>query len=225
VELRADLVVELLDAAGKVVLAVVLEVQREKKPRKKYTWPVYWTVVRAERECPAVVLVVAPDGEIAAWAAEELDLGMGLGHVTPLVLGPATLPVLTDPGVAANEVELSVLSAMAHGNGPEGLAVVQAALLAVDTAGRFRYAEVQHLLLRAERQLGADAPNRPRRGRLACGHPRDQRNRRRLGGDRSRVRHARRRARIQLSPAVSCSSTSSAALRSRTPNHTAEGVL
>ena len=78
VEFRADLVLELLDATGKVVLAIVLEVQREKKPRKKYTWPVYWSVVRAERECPAVVLVVAPDAEVAAWAAEKIDLGLGL---------------------------------------------------------------------------------------------------------------------------------------------------
>ena len=61
VELRADLVLELLDDEGKVILAIVIEVQREKKPRKKYTWAVYWAVARAERECPAVVLVIAPD--------------------------------------------------------------------------------------------------------------------------------------------------------------------
>jgi hypothetical protein len=126
VEFRADLVLELLDATGKVVLAFVLEAQREKKPRKKYTWAVYWSVVRAERECPAVVLVVAPDAEIAAWAAEKIDLGLGLAYIQPLVLGPATVPVVTDPTVAASGVELAILSAMAHGNGPEGLAVVTA---------------------------------------------------------------------------------------------------
>ena len=47
-----------------------------------------------------------------------------------------TLPVLTDPTVATNEVELAILSAMAHGNGPEGLAVVQAALLALGRLDR-----------------------------------------------------------------------------------------
>jgi hypothetical protein len=50
--------------------------------------------------------------------------------------GPATLPVLADPAVAANEVELAVLSAMAHGNGPEGLAVVEAAFLALERLDR-----------------------------------------------------------------------------------------
>jgi hypothetical protein len=82
------------------------------------------------------VLVVAPDGEIATWAAEKVDLGLGLAFIQPLVLGPATLPVLTDPTLAANEVELAVLSAMAHGNGPEGLAVVQAAFLALGRLDR-----------------------------------------------------------------------------------------
>jgi hypothetical protein len=131
VEFRADLVLELLDAEGKVILAVVLEAQREKKPRKKYTWAVYWSVVRAERECAAIVLVVAPDAEVAAWAEEKVDLGLGRAFIHPLVLGPATLPVLTDATVATNEVELAILSAMAHGNGPEGLAVVEAAFLAL----------------------------------------------------------------------------------------------
>jgi hypothetical protein len=44
------------------------------------------------------------------------------------------LPVVTDPIVATNEVELAVLSAMAHGNGPQGHAVVTAALSALGEA-------------------------------------------------------------------------------------------
>ena len=51
--------------------------------------------------------------------------------VKPLVLGPAAVPEITDPAVAEQEVELAVLSAVAHGNGPNGLAVVQAALTAL----------------------------------------------------------------------------------------------
>src|SRR5437868_15409069 len=49
VEFRADLVLELLNDEGAVLLAIVLESQREKKPRKRYSWPVYWVVARAER--------------------------------------------------------------------------------------------------------------------------------------------------------------------------------
>jgi hypothetical protein len=136
VEFRADLVIELRDAKGTVVLAIVLEVQRDEDPDKKYAWPVYVSVVRARKRCDTVVLVVAPDAPVAAWAAERIDLGLGRGDVRPLVLGPASVPEITDPAVAEKEVELSVLSAVAHGNGPNGFAVVQAALVALGRLDR-----------------------------------------------------------------------------------------
>jgi hypothetical protein len=131
VEFRADLVLELRDTNGVVVLAVVLEVQRDKDPDKEYSWPVYVSVVRAKKRCPTIVLVVAPDAEVAAWAAQPIDLGLGFGAVQPVVLGPASVPEVTDPAVAERETELAILSAVAHGNGPNGLAVVQAALVAL----------------------------------------------------------------------------------------------
>jgi hypothetical protein len=128
VEFRADLVLELCDEKGALVLSIVLEVQRDKAPRKKYSWPVYVTVVRAQKERSAIVLVVAPDGDVATWAAEKIDLGLGRGTIEPLVLGPAIVPKVTDQAEAEKESELAILSAMAHGNGPDGLAVVLAAL-------------------------------------------------------------------------------------------------
>ena len=131
VEFRADLVLELRDANGALVLAIVFEVQRDKDPDKEYSWPVYVTVVRARKRCPTVVLVVAPDADVAAWAARPIDLGMGFGSLRPVVLGPASVPEVMDPAVAERETELAVLSAVAHGNGPNGLAVVQAALVAL----------------------------------------------------------------------------------------------
>ncbi|WP_437314118.1 hypothetical protein [Sorangium sp. So ce385] len=131
VEFRADLVLELRDASGTLVLAIVIEVQRDMDPNKKFSWPTYVTVVRAKKRCRTVVLVVAPDAGVAAWAAESIDLGLGLGHVAPLVLGPAVVPEITDPVDAEAETELAVLSAVAHGNGPNGLAVVLTALVAL----------------------------------------------------------------------------------------------
>jgi hypothetical protein len=133
VEFRADLVLELRDAAGKLVLAIVLEVQREKDPDKKYSWPVYLTVVRAKKRCPTCVLVVAPDVEVAAWAVEPIDLGLGQ-MITPKVLGPSVVPEVTGQARADEEAELAILSAVAHGNGPNGLDVVLAAFGAL---GRF----------------------------------------------------------------------------------------
>ena len=101
------------------------------KPTLEHNGP-----VQMFRENPAIVLVIATDADIAAWAAETIDLGLGFGALQPLVLGPATLPVVTDPAVAERELELAVLSAMAHGNGPQGLAVLQAAFGALGRLDR-----------------------------------------------------------------------------------------
>ena len=131
VEFRADLVIELRDAEGARVLAIVLEVQRDEDPDKKYSWPVYVTVVRAKKRCDTLVLVIAPDAAVATWAAENIDLGLGQGNIKPLVVGPAVVPQVTDPAEAEKETELAILSAVAHGNGPNGLAVVTAALSAL----------------------------------------------------------------------------------------------
>jgi len=136
VEFRADLMLELRDAKGAAALAIVLEVQRDEDPDKKYSWPVYVAVVRARKRCGTVVLVVAPDAQVAAWAAAGIDLGLRRGSVAPLVIGPAIVPEVTDPAVAEQEVELAVLSAAAHGNGPNGLAVVEAALVALGRLDR-----------------------------------------------------------------------------------------
>lgn len=131
VEFRADLVLELRAADGSLVLSIVLEVQRDDDPDKKFSWPVYLAVERSRKRCPVIVLVVTPDRRVARWAAESIDLGLGLSTVTPLVLGPAVVPEVTDLAVAEQEVELAVLSAVAHGNGPNGLAVVLAAFTAL----------------------------------------------------------------------------------------------
>ena len=134
VEFRADLVLELRDASDAIVLAIVLEVQREEDPDKKFSWLVYVAAVRAKKRCPTILLVVAPDAGVAAWAGEPLDSGLGRGGLSPVVLGPASVPVVTEVAVAEQETELAILSAVAHGNGPKGAEVVQAVLSAL---GRF----------------------------------------------------------------------------------------
>lgn len=132
VELRADLVLRLEDEAGKVVFSIVLEVQRSTDPDKEFSWPAYLAVERSRTRGAAIVLVIATDASVARWAGTEIDLGLGLSRVRPLVLGPSVVPVITDQDVADREVELAILSALAHGNGPEGLAVLGVALRALE---------------------------------------------------------------------------------------------
>ncbi|MEO7590612.1 MAG: hypothetical protein ABI134_05335, partial [Byssovorax sp.] len=112
-----------------VVFAIVFEVQLGEDPTKKSTWPVYLTVTRARRQgCPVCVLVVAPDAKVAAWAARPIELGLPGDTIHPRVLGPPELPWVTDPAEVRRQPEIAVLSAMAHGNAPDGLKVVMAVL-------------------------------------------------------------------------------------------------
>jgi len=136
VEFRADLVQELRDENGDLLLSIVVEVQRDKHPDKKFSWPVYVTVKRAKDRCATVLLVIAPDGDVAVWADETIDLGLRLGSIKPLVIGPAAVPEIVDPALAERQVELAVLSAVVHGNGPNGFGVVKAALLALNGVDR-----------------------------------------------------------------------------------------
>ena len=89
-----------------------------------------------------------------------MDLGLTLGTLQPLVLGPTTVPVVLDPSMAEREVELAVLSAMIHGNGSQGLAVVQNALVALgrlDHEHSAVYFQVIWDVLRAPMQRALEA--------------------------------------------------------------------
>jgi hypothetical protein len=105
--------------------------------------------VRARKRCPTVVLVVAPDAEVASWAAEPIDLGLGLGTVRPLVIGASSVPEVMDAATAEKEVELAVLSAVAHGNGPNGVAVLAAALVALGQLDQMIYNMLREPMRRA----------------------------------------------------------------------------
>jgi hypothetical protein len=160
VEFRADLVLELRDASRAIVLAIVLEVQREKDPDKKFSWLVYVAVVRARKRCPTIVLVVAPDADVAAWAMEPIDSGLGRGSFSPLVLGPAIVPRVTDEALANEEPELAILSAVAHGNGPNGLDVIQAFSRALDRLDRelaAAYFQIVYTALREPMRIALEA--------------------------------------------------------------------
>jgi hypothetical protein len=151
-EFRADLVLELLDGEGDPVLLIVLEMQRDQDADKKYSWPVYVTGVRAKKRCQAIILVVAPDEKVAAWCAEPIDVGLGLTTTRPLVVGPAVVPRMTEPAGAEREPELAILSAVAHGNSPGGLAVVTVALGVVGRLDQQHAAVYFHIIYNALRE-------------------------------------------------------------------------
>lgn len=145
-EYRADAVLVLTDAQ-QPVLAVVLEVQLARDADKRWSWPVYVTTLRARLRCPTLLLVLCVDAATAAWAEAPIELGNPGARIPPLVLGPQSVPVVSDVGAATDAPELAVLSAMAHG--AERADVLDALIGALDTI------DVQHAALYLELVLAA----------------------------------------------------------------------
>ncbi|HSK77998.1 MAG TPA: hypothetical protein VLQ45_16220 [Thermoanaerobaculia bacterium] len=154
-EYRADAVVVLLDR-DVPVRVVIVEVQLAVDPRKRLSWPAYVTVSRAIHECPAALLVVAPEPAVANWCAEAIETGVPGFVLRPPVLQRAAVPIVTDPAEAARRPELGVLSAMAHGETGEGATIAAAVLPAVRELGedraRFYYDLVYNSLNEAARR-------------------------------------------------------------------------
>jgi hypothetical protein len=127
-EYRADHVVLLYD--NKPVLGIVVEVQLSTEERKRFAWPVYAVGLRARMRCPACVLVFTPHHALVRWASTPIELGGG-NVFTPLVIGPAGVPTVTDTQRALADPELAVLSAMAHGESDDTFLAAQIAQAAI----------------------------------------------------------------------------------------------
>jgi hypothetical protein len=97
------------------LMGIVVEVQRDEKERKRFTWPEYVAALRSKHECPVTLLVVCPKQSVADWYAEPIELGHPGLVLRPLVIGPKNIPVVTDPGTVGASPTLGVLSAAAHG--------------------------------------------------------------------------------------------------------------
>ncbi|WP_345473966.1 hypothetical protein [Actinoallomurus oryzae] len=113
-------------------LGVVVEIQRQPDEEKPWTWPLYIATLRARERCPVILLVVAPKRSVATWCARTIETGHPGHTLTPLVLQPDHVPPLTDPKDFVADPLMGVLSAMYHGDGPQGMEVLQAASSGTD---------------------------------------------------------------------------------------------
>ncbi|MBZ0232496.1 MAG: hypothetical protein K8M05_09230 [Deltaproteobacteria bacterium] len=131
-ELRADLVVVLRgpEPARPPVLGVVVEVQRRRDERKRWSWPLYVASLHTRLGCQVCLLVIATDPGTAAWAASPITTLQPGSPFVPLVLAPDQVPRV-DSQSARRQPWLAVLSALAHGNREGGVAIALAALDAV----------------------------------------------------------------------------------------------
>jgi hypothetical protein len=116
--------------------------------------------LRARLGCPVLLLVLCPDTTVAAWCAEPIVVGRPGLVLTPVVLGPADIPAVTDPELARQRPHLAVLSALAHGAtaGADGVfGALLAALEVIDHDHASLYADFVLALLPAAARAHLEA--------------------------------------------------------------------
>jgi hypothetical protein len=150
-ERKADLVLLLSDSpGGPPDRALVIEVQLKIDPNKRWSWWWYLVSLHARHRCDAVLIVVTPSEAVAAWAAGPFALGHPGISLQPIVIGPASVPVVRDEAEAMRFPELAVLSVMMHGQSEGAEAIGNAALTAVrglDEERAMLYSDVVFLSL------------------------------------------------------------------------------
>jgi hypothetical protein len=127
-ERRADLVLE-LRRRRRVLLVLVLEVQRRIDERKRLAWFDY--LVSARRRGPACVVVITTSARVATWAAQPFNLGPGNHALRVWVLGPEQIVPITDADTAREAPILAFLSAIVHAQREPATLAAAAACLSV----------------------------------------------------------------------------------------------
>ncbi|GGV69376.1 hypothetical protein [Streptomyces griseoloalbus] len=126
-ERRADTVLMFEPDMGEhFVLAV--EAQTKKDPDKANSWSYYVAYLRAKYDLPVLLVVVCRDRSTAAWATGpfECTVGPWTTQVTrPFVLGPQTVPEVTDETVVVQQPALAALSAIVHSESPRAAAILE----------------------------------------------------------------------------------------------------
>ncbi len=111
-QLLADAVLVLRDAENRPLTGIIIENQLARDNRKRLTWPHYVIALYSRLGCPVRLLVLCPNKTVARWAATPIDFGAGI--LTPTVLGPDTIPEITEPDTARAAPDLMMLSALNH---------------------------------------------------------------------------------------------------------------
>ncbi|MCV7191521.1 hypothetical protein [Mycolicibacterium brumae] len=145
-ELRADNIVT-LTRDGRPVLGIIIESQLRVDPKKHDSWPGYMVALRHRLRCDCALVVVCVTDAVASWAGRPITLGPG-SVITPIVIGPSTVPVITDPEHARGSPELTALSALTH---PNNHAILDALFASFDPDNPVspRYAELIYSALPA----------------------------------------------------------------------------
>ncbi|WP_338700003.1 hypothetical protein V2W30_25240 [Streptomyces sp. Q6] len=132
-ERRADSVLH-VTWAGSEDVTVIVESQQRVKPDKPASWAYYLGYYATKYERPALLLVTTRDRATARWAAGPFHFGAAgwTSHtVHPLVLGPDSIPAITSPDAAAENLAVAALAAVLRSEDPESPAILESLALAL----------------------------------------------------------------------------------------------
>ncbi|MGC9380860.1 hypothetical protein [Streptomyces sp. MH13] len=108
------------ESHGPFLLAV--EAQKKKDPEKPVSWSYYLAYLRNKYRLPPLLLVVCQDRATAEWAARPDPIGFCSWPsltVRPIVVGPANMPVISNPAKVLEDVPMAALSTIVHGTSPD----------------------------------------------------------------------------------------------------------
>jgi len=131
----SDLVL-LVRSRGKLVCAIVFEVQLAIDRRKARVWPLYAAWVHQRLGCPVHVVVLTVSASVAAWATGPF--GAGDLSLRTCVIGPEHIPPITNADAARANADLAFLSGLAHAKEPVALEIGRALWHALDATNHER---------------------------------------------------------------------------------------
>ncbi|OWA14507.1 hypothetical protein B9W64_17815 [Streptomyces sp. CS159] len=127
-ERRVDTVLRFAPDMGEnFVLA--LESQTKKDPDKARSWAYYVAYLCAKYDLPVVLVAVCRDRATAQWATGPFECGVAswpTQTTRPIVLGPQTVPEMTDEATVARSPALAVLSTIVHSESRRAPAILEA---------------------------------------------------------------------------------------------------
>ena len=100
--------------------SVIVEVETKMTEEKLRQVAVGAVSLWLETRKPVYVIFITPDPDAAKFTGPvEVSIGCLTVTMHPVIVGPADIPVLTDPQAMAGDLLMATLSVMAHGGRPE----------------------------------------------------------------------------------------------------------
>ncbi|WP_320773902.1 hypothetical protein [Streptomyces sp. CRN 30] len=126
-ERRVDTVLKVEPSEGGGFL-LAIEAQTKRAPDKGASWAYYVSYLCAKFDLPVLLVAVCRNRPTATWAAGPFECRVGpwATQVTrPFVLGPDTVPRITDEAEVARQPALATLSAVVHSESQDIAAILE----------------------------------------------------------------------------------------------------